>query len=112
MILICSLKLNGALLALLGESDILAGQVLCPHSPPNILASFSEVKVSPKEWIVPGVCAYVPQSAWLRNASIKGWHFLFYNIRHPNSYYPKKIFFSTSLMTKNGTLRRWKCVHC
>ncbi|KAF9234929.1 hypothetical protein BU15DRAFT_78554 [Melanogaster broomeanus] len=46
------------LLALLGEADILAGQLICPRSPPDVLA-------------IKGVCAYVPQSAWLRNASIK-----------------------------------------
>ncbi|KIM46655.1 hypothetical protein M413DRAFT_440257 [Hebeloma cylindrosporum] len=59
------------LLTLLGEADILTGQVLCPRSPPDSLASFTNVKVSKEEWIVDGVCAYVPQAAWLRNASIK-----------------------------------------
>ncbi|KAH9478408.1 ABC transporter 7 [Psilocybe cubensis] len=59
------------LLALLGEADILAGQVLCPQSPPDSLASFSNVKPSPEDWVVDGVCAYVPQATWLRNASIK-----------------------------------------
>ncbi|KAF9484310.1 multidrug resistance-associated ABC transporter [Pholiota conissans] len=59
------------LLTLLGESDILSGQVLCPRSPPDSLASFSNVKASQKDWVIDGVCAYVPQAAWLRNASIK-----------------------------------------
>ncbi|KAG0704981.1 multidrug resistance-associated ABC transporter [Suillus ampliporus] len=59
------------LLALLGEADILTGQVICPRSPPDALASFADQKVIKEEWIVPGVCAYVPQAAWLRNASIK-----------------------------------------
>nr|GAT52587.1 multidrug resistance-associated ABC transporter protein [Mycena chlorophos] len=59
------------LLALLGEADILSGQMLCPRSPPNALASFAEEKISKDKWIVPGVCAFVPQAAWLRNASIK-----------------------------------------
>lgn len=59
------------LLALLGEADILTGQVICPHSPPDALASFADQKVTQEEWIVPGVCAYVPQAAWLRNASIQ-----------------------------------------
>ncbi|KAF8438137.1 hypothetical protein L210DRAFT_968152 [Boletus edulis BED1] len=59
------------LLALLGEADVLAGQVLCPRSPPDVLAGFSEEMASPEEWVVRGVCAYVPQTAWLRNASIK-----------------------------------------
>ncbi|KIJ61804.1 hypothetical protein HYDPIDRAFT_183028 [Hydnomerulius pinastri MD-312] len=60
------------LLSLLGEADVLAGQVICPRSPPDALALFAEEKnVKAEEWIVPGVCAYVPQAAWLRNASIK-----------------------------------------
>lgn len=52
-------------LALLGEADVLAGQVLCPRSPPDVLASFSEKAAAPEDWVVKGVCAYVPQaSAW------------------------------------------------
>ncbi|KAF7360576.1 Multidrug resistance-associated ABC transporter protein [Mycena venus] len=59
------------LLALLGEADLLTGQMLCPRSPPNSLAGFTDVLPSKEEWIVEGMCAYVPQAAWLRNASIK-----------------------------------------
>ena len=78
------------LLALLGEADVLTGQLLCPRSPPDSLASFSKIIPRKDEWIVQGCCAYVPQviwvavfwltftdtlqhkAAWLRNASIKG----------------------------------------
>lgn len=60
------------LLALLGEADLLSGQMICPRSPPDTIAKFAGVAVPQEEWIVSGVCAYVPQSAWLRNASIKG----------------------------------------
>ncbi|KAI0754233.1 multidrug resistance-associated ABC transporter [Daedaleopsis nitida] len=59
------------LLALLGEADLLTGQLLCPRSPPDIIASFAGVEVSQEEWVMQGLCAYVPQSAWLRNASIR-----------------------------------------
>ncbi|RDB27902.1 ATP-dependent bile acid permease [Hypsizygus marmoreus] len=59
------------LLALLGEADILTGLALSPRSPPDSLASFAGVHVVKEDWIVKGVCAYVPQAAWLRNASIK-----------------------------------------
>ncbi|KAF8205439.1 multidrug resistance-associated ABC transporter [Mycena galopus ATCC 62051] len=59
------------LLALLGEADLLSGQMLCPRSPPNSLAAFTDVHPSKEEWVVQGMCAYVPQAAWLRNASIK-----------------------------------------
>lgn len=60
------------LLALLGEADILAGQLLCPRSPPDSLASYSESSIPKEEWVVRGSTAYVPQAAWLRNASIRG----------------------------------------
>ncbi|KAL1948837.1 hypothetical protein VTO73DRAFT_10643 [Trametes versicolor] len=59
------------LLALLGEADLLSGQMICPRSPPDTIAKFAGVSVPHEEWVVSGVCAYVPQSAWLRNASIK-----------------------------------------
>ncbi|KAJ7512873.1 multidrug resistance-associated ABC transporter [Mycena galericulata] len=59
------------LLALLGEADLLTGQMLCPRSPPDSLAAFADVHVSKDEWVVQGMCAHVPQAAWLRNASIK-----------------------------------------
>ncbi|KAJ7589555.1 multidrug resistance-associated ABC transporter [Mycena floridula] len=48
------------LLALLGEADVLAGQVICPRSPPDALASSATVGAD-EEWVVPGICAYVPQ---------------------------------------------------
>ncbi|KAF7308067.1 Multidrug resistance-associated ABC transporter protein [Mycena kentingensis (nom. inval.)] len=59
------------LLALLGEADVLAGQVVCPRTPANILASFRDFDPRKEDWVVDGVCAYVPQTAWLQNASIK-----------------------------------------
>ncbi|KAJ6599948.1 P-loop containing nucleoside triphosphate hydrolase protein [Mycena vulgaris] len=59
------------LLALLGEADILSGQVLCPRSPPDSLASVGKENPGPGQWIIDGLCAYVPQTAWLRNQSIK-----------------------------------------
>ncbi|KAJ7113275.1 multidrug resistance-associated ABC transporter [Mycena crocata] len=59
------------LLALLGEADVLSGALMCPRSPADSLASFAGVQPSKENWIIPGICAYVPQAAWLRNASIK-----------------------------------------
>ena len=47
--------------ALLGEADVLAGQVICPRSPPDLLATFSDSRVCEEDWVVPGICAYVPQ---------------------------------------------------
>ena len=48
--------------ALLGEADLLTGQLECPRSPPDALARFTtETVAEGEEWVVPGVCAYVPQ---------------------------------------------------
>jgi len=58
------------LLALLGEADVLTGQLLCPRSPPDALTVFMQVPPD-EEWVLPNMCAYVPQMAWLQNASIK-----------------------------------------
>ncbi len=58
------------LLGLLGEADCLAGQVICPRSPPNALDSFGSY-IAACDWIVKGLVAYCPQSAFLQNASIK-----------------------------------------
>ncbi|KAH8825289.1 multidrug resistance-associated ABC transporter [Flagelloscypha sp. PMI_526] len=57
--------------ALLGEADVLSGQVICPRSPPNTLTSLSTLPANDEPWLVDGLCAYVPQTAWLRNASIR-----------------------------------------
>ena len=53
------------LLTLLGEADVLTGQLLCPRSPPDSLASFSKIMPRKDEWIVQGCCAYVPQVIWV-----------------------------------------------
>jgi ABC-type multidrug transport system fused ATPase/permease subunit len=59
------------LLALLGEADVLTGQVLCPRSPPNAIPfREDEENIMSENWLQP-YCAYVPQSAWLQNASVK-----------------------------------------
>ncbi|PIL23137.1 ATP-binding cassette transporter [Ganoderma sinense ZZ0214-1] len=59
------------LLALLGEADLLSGQLFCPRSPPDIIARFAGEQAMEEEWVVQGACGYVPQTAWLRNASIR-----------------------------------------
>jgi hypothetical protein len=40
---------------------LLTGQMLCPRSPPDSLASFTGVVVPEEKWLVKGICAYVPQ---------------------------------------------------
>lgn len=75
MTLVCGKLGSGKsllLLSLLGETDLLAGQIVCPRTPPEALAAFASMAyIDPRDWIVPGVVAYVPQTAWLQNASIK-----------------------------------------
>ncbi|RXW18905.1 hypothetical protein EST38_g6949 [Candolleomyces aberdarensis] len=76
------------LLALLGEADVLTGQLMCPRSPPDSLASYA--KVGPEEeWIVDGMCAYVPQAAWLRNESIKD--NILFNLPYDEERYQKTL---------------------
>lgn len=52
------------LLALLGEADLLAGQLVCPRSAPDAMTTFN-ANPTEEDWIVRNVSAYVPQSAWL-----------------------------------------------
>ncbi|KAK4700303.1 hypothetical protein P7C70_g5949, partial [Phenoliferia sp. Uapishka_3] len=62
------------LLALLGESDVLAGQVACPRSPPDAITLPNiqwDSLLTEENWIQPSRTAFVPQSAWLQNASIR-----------------------------------------
>ena len=47
--------------ALLGEADMLTGQVSCPRTPQDAIAAFAKESPSDEEWVVEGVCAYVPQ---------------------------------------------------
>jgi hypothetical protein len=63
---------KSSLLGMLGESDLLTGQIIVPRSPPDSIATFSAQEISDEDWIVSGICGYVPQAAWLQNASIKG----------------------------------------
>lgn len=59
------------LLGLLGEADVLAGQVICPRSGPGAIGDYGK-KASSAEWIVPNTTAYCPQQAWLQNDTIRG----------------------------------------
>ncbi|KAM0789106.1 hypothetical protein ACM66B_003161 [Microbotryomycetes sp. NB124-2] len=62
------------LLALLGEADVLAGQVICPRSQPDAIALPNidwDSYLTADNWIKPGLAAFVPQSAWLQNASVR-----------------------------------------
>ncbi|KAF5371802.1 hypothetical protein D9758_003453 [Tetrapyrgos nigripes] len=76
------------LLALLGEADVLTGQLFCPRSPPNSIASFEKMDKSEK-WVVQGITAYVPQAAWLRNASIKD--NILFNLPYDEERYQKTL---------------------
>ncbi|KAJ7485719.1 multidrug resistance-associated ABC transporter [Mycena latifolia] len=77
------------LLALLGEADVLTGRVLCPRSPPDSLASLAMEKPEAGKWIVDGLCAYVPQTSWLRNQSIKD--NILFNLPYDHARYQKTL---------------------
>lgn len=47
--------------ALLGEADLLMGQVSCSRTPPDAVAALSKESSSDEEWAVERVCAYVSQ---------------------------------------------------
>ncbi|KAF9479792.1 multidrug resistance-associated ABC transporter [Pholiota conissans] len=59
------------LLALLGEAEVLSGKVCCPRTPLNSLLASPRLKIRKEDWIIDGACAYVSQTAWQRNASIR-----------------------------------------
>jgi hypothetical protein len=52
------------LLALLGEADLLAGQLVCPRSKLDAMSNF-DANATESNWLVKAVSAYVPQTAWL-----------------------------------------------
>lgn len=63
-----SLLLSG----LLGEADLVAGQAKCPRSQPDVVSRSNDGKMATDDdWLLPEMVAYVPQQAWLQNASIK-----------------------------------------
>ena len=74
--------------AMLGEADLLAGQVISPSSPPDALARLMNPLEDGESWVIPNMCAYVPQATWLQNATIK------------------RIFCSISFSTSSGIKRR------
>jgi ABC-type transport system involved in cytochrome bd biosynthesis fused ATPase/permease subunit len=60
--------------ALLGEGELLAGQIICPRSSPsaNALPSLDwEDELNSGNWIQPTQSAFVPQSPWLQSVSIR-----------------------------------------
>ncbi|CAD6886133.1 unnamed protein product [Tilletia controversa] len=60
------------LLGLLGEADLLAGSLKCPRSIPDAVAQSGDPRIYARgEWISPLLTAYVPQSAFLTNASLR-----------------------------------------
>ncbi|KAI8879095.1 P-loop containing nucleoside triphosphate hydrolase protein [Backusella circina FSU 941] len=62
------------MLTLLGESVLLDGEVFCPRQEVSDIVTCdfaAPEKIDPKDWILPYAVAYVSQTAWLQNASIK-----------------------------------------
>ncbi|GAA5837403.1 hypothetical protein JCM5353_002686 [Sporobolomyces roseus] len=62
------------LLALLGEVDVVSGSVTCPRSSPSAIALPSlewDKYLTESNWIAANQTAFVPQQAWLQNATVK-----------------------------------------
>lgn len=57
------------LAAIIGECDVLAGEVRVPYSPP--LKDRSDLLATPDNWIIDSAVAYVAQNPWIENADIK-----------------------------------------
>jgi ABC-type multidrug transport system fused ATPase/permease subunit len=57
------------LAAILGEVDVLGGDLYVPRAPS--LAERHDSKANRSNWIIPGAIAYVAQIPWIENASIK-----------------------------------------
>ncbi|ELR06467.1 hypothetical protein GMDG_07992 [Pseudogymnoascus destructans 20631-21] len=55
--------------AILGETDLLAGSVHVPLSPP--LSSRHDAAATRDNWIIPSSIAYVAQIPWIENATVK-----------------------------------------
>jgi len=63
------------LMALLGETQLEKGEAFCPHAPiyDGDDDDYDEEPqtIKPEDWIVDSAVAYVSQTAWLQNASIR-----------------------------------------
>lgn len=57
------------LASIIGECDVLAGEVRVPCSPP--LENRSDLQAIPDNWIIDSAVAYVAQNPWIENANIK-----------------------------------------
>jgi ABC-type multidrug transport system fused ATPase/permease subunit len=57
------------LAAILGEVDVLAGNITVPRAPP-VNERFNS-KATAADWIIPSAIAFVAQTPWIENASIK-----------------------------------------
>lgn len=57
--------------ALLGEAELVQGTISCPRSLPSSISIEGEDKLSEENWLRSEQCSYVPQSAFLINASLQ-----------------------------------------
>lgn len=57
------------LAAILGEVDVLGGNICVPEAPP--IKDRHDAKANKSNWVIPGAIAYVAQIPWIENASIK-----------------------------------------
>lgn len=76
------------LASIIGECDILAGEVRVPCSPP--LEDRFDLQAIPASWIIDSAIAYVAQNPWIENSNIKD--NILFGLPYDRSRYEKVLF--------------------
>ncbi|KAF8854593.1 P-loop containing nucleoside triphosphate hydrolase protein [Acephala macrosclerotiorum] len=75
------------LAAVLGEVDVLSGSITVPRAPP-VSERFND-KATAADWIIPSAIAFVAQTPWIENASIKD--NILFGLPHDETRYEKVL---------------------
>lgn len=75
------------LAAILGEVDVLSGNITVPRAPP--LSERFDSKATAADWIIPSAIAFVSQTPWIENASIKD--NILFGLPHDETRYEKVL---------------------
>ncbi|KUJ08725.1 P-loop containing nucleoside triphosphate hydrolase protein [Mollisia scopiformis] len=75
------------LAAILGEVDVLSGNITVPRAPP--VSERFDSKATAADWIIPSAIAFVAQTPWIENASIKD--NILFGLPHDETRYEKVL---------------------
>ncbi|KAE8451411.1 hypothetical protein EG329_004040 [Mollisiaceae sp. DMI_Dod_QoI] len=75
------------LAAILGEVDVLEGNITVPRAPP--VSQRFDSKATAADWIIPSAIAFVAQTPWIENASIKD--NILFGLPHDETRYEKVL---------------------